>query len=73
MHNEEQHDLSSTNIRAIQSRKMRLVGGGGGGKSTGENRNAYKVLMGKPEGKRPVERTRRGWKYIKMDIKEPRL
>ena len=29
--------------------------------------------MGKPEGKRPVERTRRGWKYIKIDIKEPRL
>lgn len=29
--------------------------------------------MGKPEGKRPVRRTRRGWKYIKIDIKEPRL
>ena len=29
--------------------------------------------MGKPEGKRPVERTRRGRKYIKTDIKEPRL
>jgi len=47
--------------------------GGGGGKSTGENINAYKVLMGKPEGKRPVARTRRGWKYIKIDIKELRL
>ena len=29
--------------------------------------------MGKPKGKRPVERTRRGWKYIKMNIKETRL
>jgi hypothetical protein len=27
----------------------------------GEKRNAYKLLMGKPEGKRPLERSRRRW------------
>jgi hypothetical protein len=47
--------------------------GGEGGTSIGEKRNAYKVLMGKPKGKRPVEKTWRGWKCSKMDIKEPRL
>jgi hypothetical protein len=31
----------------------------------------YKILFGRPEGKRPLERTRRGWKNnIKMDLKE---
>jgi hypothetical protein len=30
----------------------------------GEKRNAYKIFVGKPEGKRPLGRTRRGWKII---------
>jgi hypothetical protein len=35
----------------------------------GKNRNAYKLLVGKPEGKRPVERPRRRWvANIKMDL-----
>jgi hypothetical protein len=37
----------------------------------GEERNVYKVLMGKPEGKRPLERPRHRWEYgIRMDLRE---
>jgi hypothetical protein len=37
----------------------------------GEERGAYRVLVGKPEGKIPLERPRRRWKdYIKMNIQE---
>jgi hypothetical protein len=37
----------------------------------GEERNMYKVFMGKPEGKRPLERPRRRWEGgSRMDIKE---
>jgi hypothetical protein len=37
----------------------------------GEKRNAYRILMGKPEGKRPLGRPRRRWVYdIKMDLRE---
>ncbi|KAJ4425754.1 hypothetical protein ANN_27377 [Periplaneta americana] len=37
----------------------------------GESRNAYRVLVGRPEGKRPLERPRRRWEdNIKMDLRE---
>jgi len=37
----------------------------------GERRDAYRVLVGKPEGKRPLRRTRRRWDdNIKMDLQE---
>jgi hypothetical protein len=37
----------------------------------GETRNAYKILVGKPEGKRPLERQRRRWvDNTKMDLRE---
>jgi hypothetical protein len=37
----------------------------------GEERNVYKVLMGKPQGKRPLGRPRRRWEEgIGMDLKE---
>jgi hypothetical protein len=33
--------------------------------------NSYRILGGKPEGKRQFERRRRGWDYdIKMDLRE---
>jgi hypothetical protein len=37
----------------------------------GETRNAYRILAGKPEGKRPLGRPRRRWvDNIKMDVRE---
>jgi hypothetical protein len=37
----------------------------------GERRGAYRVLVGKPEGRRPLERPRRRWEHnIKMDLRE---
>jgi hypothetical protein len=40
--------------------------------TNGTKRNAYKVLVGKPEGKRPQGRRRYGWVVdIKTDLREP--
>jgi hypothetical protein len=37
----------------------------------GEKRNAYRILVGKPEGKRPLGRRRRRWAdNIKIDLRE---
>jgi hypothetical protein len=37
----------------------------------GERRSAYRALVGKPEGRRPLERPRRRWKdNVKMDLRE---
>jgi hypothetical protein len=36
----------------------------------GERRGVYRVLVGKPEGKRPLGRPRRRWEDIKMDLQE---
>jgi hypothetical protein len=37
----------------------------------GEKRNAYRILVGRAEGKRPLERTRRRWEdNIRMDLRE---
>jgi hypothetical protein len=37
----------------------------------GAKRNAYRILVGEPEGKRPLARPRRRWKdSVKMDIRE---
>jgi hypothetical protein len=39
--------------------------------TNGENRNAYKILVGNPEGKRPLGRPRRRWvDNMKMDLRE---
>jgi hypothetical protein len=55
LHNKELHDLySSPNIiRIIKSRRMRWAGHVA---RMGEKRNAYRLLVGKPEEKRPLER-----------------
>jgi hypothetical protein len=38
--------------------------------TNGENRNAYRILVGKPEGKRPLGRPRRWWvDNIEMDLR----
>jgi hypothetical protein len=37
----------------------------------GEERNAYRILLGKPEGKRPLGRTRRRWvNSVKLDLRK---
>jgi hypothetical protein len=36
----------------------------------GEKRGAYRALVGKPEGRRPLGRPRRRWEDIKMDLRE---
>jgi hypothetical protein len=36
----------------------------------GEDRKVYGVLVEKPEGKRPLERPRRRWENIRMDLRE---
>jgi hypothetical protein len=60
LHNEELRDLySSPNvIRITMSREMRWSGHVA---RMGEKRNAYRLLVGKPEGKRPLGRPRRKW------------
>jgi hypothetical protein len=41
------------------------------GRNKGEKRNAYRILLGKPEGKRPLGRPRRRWMdSIKIDLRE---
>ena len=64
------HDLySSPNIvRVIKSRRMRWAGHVA---RMGEERGVYKVLMGKPDGRRPLGRPRRRWAdSIRMDLQE---
>ena len=69
LHSEELNDLySSPNIRVIKSRRIRLTEHVA---RMGERRGIYGVLVGKPEGKRPLGRPRRRWEdNIKMDLRE---
>jgi len=47
------------------------LGGGGGGCGThGEKRNAYRVLLGKTESKKPLGRPRYRWGNTKMNLGE---
>jgi hypothetical protein len=55
-------------IRMIKSRRMRWAGHV---TRMGERRNAYRILVGKPEDKRPLGRPRRRWtNNIKMHLRE---
>ena len=69
LYNEELNDLYSPNIvRVIKSRRMRRRGQVA---REGDRRGVYKILVGKPEGKRPLGRPRCRWKYnINMDLQE---
>ena len=69
LHNKELNDLYHTKIiRVIKSRRMRWAGHVA---RMGERRDIYRVLVGKPEGKRPLGRPRRRWDdNIKMDLQE---
>jgi hypothetical protein len=68
--NEELRDLYSlpSIIRIIKSRRMRWAGHVA---RMGEKRNVYRLLVEKPEGKRPLRRPRHRWiDNIKMDLLE---
>jgi hypothetical protein len=70
LHNEELHDLYSlpSIIRIIKARRMRWAGHVA---RMGEKRNTYRLLVGKPEGRRPLVRPRRRWlDNIRMDLVE---
>jgi hypothetical protein len=64
------HNLYSSPdiIRQTKSRRMRWVGHVG---RMGEGRKVYRVLVGKPEGKKPLERPRRGGEDgVRTDLRE---
>jgi hypothetical protein len=70
LHNDELRNLySSSNIvRVIESRRMRWAGHG---IRMGEGRGVYRVLARRPEGKRPLGRSRCRWEdNIKLDLRE---
>jgi hypothetical protein len=60
LHNEELHGLYSSPsiVRVIKARRMRLTGHVA---RMGEVRGAYNILVGRPEGRRPLGRPRRRW------------
>jgi hypothetical protein len=70
LHNEEPNDMYSLAniVRVVRSRRMRWVGHVA---RMGEGRGVHRVLMGRPEGRRPLGRPRHRWEdNIKMDIQE---
>ena len=69
LHKEELRDLySQSNIVRVVKLRMRWVGHVA---RIGEGRGVHRVLVGKPEGKRPLGRPKRRWEdNIKMDLQE---
>jgi hypothetical protein len=70
LHNEGLHNFYSllSIIRMIKSRRARWAGHVA---RMGPKMNAYRILVGKPEGKRPLGRQRQRWvDNIKMDLRE---
>jgi hypothetical protein len=70
LHNEELNDLYSLPniVRVVKSRRMKWEGHVA---RMGEDRGVLRVLVGKPEGKRPLGRPRHRWEdNIKMDLQE---
>ena len=70
LHNEELSDLYSLPniVQVVKSRIMRWAGHVA---RMGEGRGMHRVLVGKPEGKRPLGRPRRRWEdNIKMDVQK---
>jgi len=70
LHNEELSDRYSLPniVRVVKSRRMRWEGHVA---CMGVGRGVHRVLVGKPEGKRPMVRPRRRWEdNIKLDLQE---
>jgi hypothetical protein len=73
LYNDELHSLYSSLyiVRAIKSRRMRWAGHVA---CRREGRGFYRVLVGRPEGKRPLGRPKHRWEdNIKMDLREIRI
>jgi hypothetical protein len=73
LHNEELHNLYSlpSIIRILKSKRMRWAVHLA---KIGEKRNAYSILMGKPERKRPLQKPRHTWAdNIKIDLKRDKM
>ena len=69
LHNEDLRDLYSLPniVRVVKSRRMKWAGHVA---RMGEGRGVHRVLVGKPEGKRPLGRPRCRWEdNIKMDLR----
>jgi hypothetical protein len=70
LHNEELNDLYSlpNSVQVVKSRRMRWSGHVA---RIGEERGVQRVLVGKPEGKRPLGRPRRRWEdNMKLDLRD---
>jgi hypothetical protein len=70
LHNDELHSLYSSPgiVRVTKSRRIRWAGHVA---RMGERRGVYRVLVGRPEGKRPLGRPRRRWEEsIKLELRE---
>jgi hypothetical protein len=69
LHNEELNDLYSlpSIVQVVKSRRMRWAGHV---VRMGEGRVVHRVLVGKPEGRRPLGRPRHRWEDIKTDLQE---
>jgi hypothetical protein len=69
LHNKKLHNLYSlpNKIRIMKSWRIRWAGNV---VHMEQKRNAYKVLVGKPERNRPLERRRHKWEDNKMDLRE---
>jgi hypothetical protein len=68
LHNEKLHNLYSSPsiIGMIKSRSIKWAGHA----ARRGRRNAYRILVGKPERKKPLGRYRRRWEDNKMDLRE---
>jgi hypothetical protein len=70
LHNEELNDLylSPNLVRVIKSRRVRWAGNVA---LMGERRGVYRILVGRPDGRRPLGKHRHRWEdNIKMDLRE---
>jgi hypothetical protein len=73
LHNDELHSLYSSHniVRVIKSIRMRWAGRVA---RMEEGKDVYRVLVGRPEDKRPLRRPRRRWEdNIKMDLRNIRI
>jgi hypothetical protein len=69
LYNEELNDINSANI--VQRIKTSLIKRAGHVANKGKRRGAYRVLVGKPDGKRSLGRRRRKWEdNVKIDLQE---